>query len=115
MPHDVASPTATAPECGTTGHRSRCPSGSARRLRPGVVAIPFGWWSAAHPDGKVANSLTNDTLTDWGGGVAYSDTLVEVAAATRPVTDPVARRASRVPSNPIDAAPIGNLPACPVS
>ena len=48
------------------------------RLRPGVVAIPFGWWSAAHPDGKVANSLTNDTLTDWGGGVAYSDTLVQV-------------------------------------
>jgi anaerobic selenocysteine-containing dehydrogenase len=50
------------------------------RLRPGVVAIPFGWWSAAHPDGKVANSLTNDTLTDWGGGVAYSDTLVQVEA-----------------------------------
>ncbi|MET0663547.1 MAG: molybdopterin-dependent oxidoreductase [Ilumatobacteraceae bacterium] len=48
------------------------------RLRPGVVAIPFGWWSASHPDGKVANSLTNDTLTDWGGGVAYSDTLVQV-------------------------------------
>ena len=51
-----------------------------QRLRPGVVAIPFGWWSAAHPDGKVANSLTNDTLTDWGGGVAYSDTLVQVVA-----------------------------------
>ena len=51
------------------------------RLRSGVVAIPFGWWSAAHPDGKVANSLTNDTLTDWGGGVAYSDTLVQVALA----------------------------------
>jgi anaerobic selenocysteine-containing dehydrogenase len=56
------------------------------RLRPGVVAIPFGWWSAAHPDGKVANSLTNDTLTDWGGGVAYSDTLVEVAALGTNVT-----------------------------
>jgi anaerobic selenocysteine-containing dehydrogenase len=52
----------------------------SRRLRPGVVAIPFGWWSRHHPDGKVANSLTNDTLTEWGGGVAYSDTLVEVAA-----------------------------------
>jgi hypothetical protein len=46
-----------------------------------VVAIPFGWWSAQHTDGMVANSLTNDTLTDWGGGVAYSDTLVEVSAA----------------------------------
>jgi len=51
------------------------------RLRPGVVAIPWGWWRHQHPDGKVANSLTNDTLTEWGGGVAYSDTLVEVEPA----------------------------------
>lgn len=50
------------------------------RLRPGLVAIPFGWWRRHHRDGKVANSLTNDTLTDWGGGVAYSDTLVQVEA-----------------------------------
>ncbi len=50
------------------------------RLRPGVVAIPFGWWSRHHPDGRIANSLTNDTLTEWGGGVAYSDTLVQVEA-----------------------------------
>jgi anaerobic selenocysteine-containing dehydrogenase len=49
------------------------------RLRPGVVAIPFGWWQTQHPDGKAANALTNDTLTEWGGGVAYSDTLVQVA------------------------------------
>lgn len=53
----------------------------SRRLRPGVVAIPWGWWSEHHPDGKVANSLTNDTLTDWGGGVAYSDTLVQIEPA----------------------------------
>ena len=51
------------------------------RLRPGVTAIPFGWWMGQHPDGKVANSLTNDTLTEWGGGVAYSDTLVQVEHA----------------------------------
>jgi anaerobic selenocysteine-containing dehydrogenase len=51
------------------------------RLRPGVAAIPWGWWSKHHPDGKVANSLTNDTLTEWGGGVAYSDTLVQVERA----------------------------------
>jgi anaerobic selenocysteine-containing dehydrogenase len=45
------------------------------RLRPGVSAIPFGWSvQAAH-----ANALTNDALTDWGGGVAYFDTLVEAA------------------------------------
>ena len=51
------------------------------RLRPGVVSIPFGWWSAHHPDGRTANALTNDTLSDWGGGVAFWDTLVEVAPA----------------------------------
>jgi anaerobic selenocysteine-containing dehydrogenase len=51
------------------------------RLRPGLAAIPWGWWRHQHPDGKVANSLTNDTLTDWGGGVAYSDTLVQVERA----------------------------------
>jgi anaerobic selenocysteine-containing dehydrogenase len=51
------------------------------RLRPGVAAIPFGWWMTQHPDGRAANSLTNDTLTEWGGGVAFSDTLVQVARA----------------------------------
>ncbi|MFW2333031.1 molybdopterin-containing oxidoreductase family protein [Ilumatobacter sp.] len=50
------------------------------RLRSGVVAIPWGWWRNHHPDGHVANDLTNDTLTEWGGGVAYSDTLVQVEA-----------------------------------
>jgi anaerobic selenocysteine-containing dehydrogenase len=51
------------------------------RLRPGVVAVPFGWWSAQHGDQGTANSLTNDTLTDWGGGVAYGSTRVEVERA----------------------------------
>jgi anaerobic selenocysteine-containing dehydrogenase len=51
------------------------------RLRPGLASIPWGWWRNHHPDGKVANSLTNDTLTEWGGGVAYSDTLVEIERA----------------------------------
>ena len=50
------------------------------RVRPGLVSIPWGWWSRHHPDGMVANSLTNDTLTEWGGGVAFYDTLVEVSA-----------------------------------
>ncbi|MEZ5297691.1 MAG: molybdopterin dinucleotide binding domain-containing protein [Ilumatobacteraceae bacterium] len=51
------------------------------RLRPGLASIPWGWWRDHHPDGKVANSLTNDTLTEWGGGVAYSDTLVQIEPA----------------------------------
>ncbi len=48
------------------------------RLRPGVVAVPFGWWSRQHDGHGTANSLTNDALTDWGGGVAYGSTRVEV-------------------------------------
>jgi anaerobic selenocysteine-containing dehydrogenase len=56
------------------------PARVSDRLRPGLVSIPWGWWSKHHPDGMVANSLTNDTLTEWGGGVAFYDTLVEVAA-----------------------------------
>ena len=48
------------------------------RVRPGVVSIPWGWWRHQHPDGAAANSLTNDTLSTWGGGVAFFDTLVEV-------------------------------------
>ncbi len=50
------------------------------RLRTGVVAIPWGWWGDSH-EGGVANSLTSDRLTDWGGGVAYSDTLVAISPA----------------------------------
>lgn len=61
--------------------RLTLPARISDRLRPGVVAIPFGWWSEHHGQPATANSLTSDTLTDWGGGVAYSDTLVEVAKA----------------------------------
>lgn len=51
------------------------------RVRPGLVTVPFGWWMHQHADGNVANSLTNDTLTDFGGGVSYHDNLVEVSPA----------------------------------
>jgi anaerobic selenocysteine-containing dehydrogenase len=52
------------------------------RLRPGLAAVPFGWWDA-DAAGGTANSLANDTLTDWGGGVAFYDTLVQVELAGR--------------------------------
>ena len=72
------------------------------RLRPGVVAIPFGWWGTQHADGRTANSLTNDTLTEWGGGVAYSDTLVQVGAAEPdPASGPVSRGPGSLPSWPV--------------
>ncbi len=51
------------------------------RLRPGVVSIPWAWWTHQHPDGKTANALTSPALTEWGGGVAFWDTLVQVAPA----------------------------------
>jgi anaerobic selenocysteine-containing dehydrogenase len=59
----------------------RLPVRITNRLRPGVVAIPWGWWTQHHPDGQAANSLTGDTLTDWGGGTAFADTLVAVRPA----------------------------------
>jgi anaerobic selenocysteine-containing dehydrogenase len=50
------------------------------RVRPGVVAVPWGWWGQHHGgnDAPVANSLTSDAATDWGGGVAFWDTAVAV-------------------------------------
>lgn len=44
------------------------------RTRDGMVIVPFGWgWPTC------VNALTSDAPTDWGGGVAFYDTLVEVA------------------------------------
>jgi anaerobic selenocysteine-containing dehydrogenase len=52
------------------------PARISARLRPGVVSVPWGWWG----DEQAVNVLTNDRATDWGGGVAYNDTLVQVEA-----------------------------------
>jgi len=66
-------------------HRAelRLPVRITTRVRPGVVAVPWGWWAQHHggPDASVANSLTSDAPTDWGGGVAFWDTAVAVARA----------------------------------
>ena len=48
--------------------------------QPGVVVIPWGWWSQS-TGGQVANSLTNDSLTDWGGGATFTDTRVSIRVA----------------------------------
>lgn len=48
------------------------------RTRDGMVIVPFGWTWSRTRDRKTVNVLTSDTLTDWGGGVAYYDTLVQV-------------------------------------
>ena len=47
---------------------------------PGVVAIPFGWWTRHHPDGRSVNALTDPTVPDDGqGSAAFADTWVEVS------------------------------------
>jgi anaerobic selenocysteine-containing dehydrogenase len=45
------------------------------RAQEGTVVVPWGWWG----EGVNVNALTNDTLTDWGGGVAFFDTRVDVS------------------------------------
>jgi anaerobic selenocysteine-containing dehydrogenase len=59
----------------------RLPVRVSDRVRAGVAAVPWGWWAAHHPDGATANELTDDTLADWGGGVAFYDTLVAIERA----------------------------------
>ena len=58
------------------------------RVRPGVVAMPSGWWASLSPGGTSANALTPDGLSLWGGGGDFHDTLVEVArvSAAMPAT-----------------------------
>ncbi len=51
------------------------------RLPVGVVAVPFGWWDASHANASNVNDLTSDAHTDWGGGVSFHDTLVQVLSA----------------------------------
>ena len=50
------------------------PARLSKRLRPGVALVPWGWWG----EDRAANVLTSDRPTDWGDGVAYLDTRVEV-------------------------------------
>ena len=52
------------------------------RVRPGVVCLPSGYWASLSPGGLSVNALTNDALTDRGGGSALHSTLVEVERAT---------------------------------
>jgi anaerobic selenocysteine-containing dehydrogenase len=44
--------------------------------RPGVVAMPFGWWRRGGSGG--ANALTSDGLSDAGGGGDFFSTRVQV-------------------------------------
>ena len=47
-------------------------------MRPGVVRIPKGIWARHTENGRGANALVPDTLTDIGGGACFNDARVEI-------------------------------------
>jgi anaerobic selenocysteine-containing dehydrogenase len=49
--------------------------------RPGVVVARSIWWRKFAPDGKNANEVTSQRVTDIGAGATFYDCLVEVAKA----------------------------------
>ncbi|MBI2160770.1 MAG: molybdopterin oxidoreductase family protein [Candidatus Rokubacteria bacterium] len=49
--------------------------------RSGVVVIEGIWWHRFHPGGRGVNVLTDDRVTDMGGGPAFHSNLVEVSRA----------------------------------
>ena len=49
--------------------------------RCGVVVIEGIWWHRFHPGGRGVNVLTDDRVTDMGGGPAFHSNLVEVSRA----------------------------------
>jgi anaerobic selenocysteine-containing dehydrogenase len=51
------------------------------RARPGVVVALSIWWKKLARDGKNANELTSQALTDIGRAPTFYDCLVEVAPA----------------------------------
>jgi anaerobic selenocysteine-containing dehydrogenase len=51
------------------------------RARPGVVVALSIWWKKLARDGKNANELTHQRLTDIGRAPSFYDCLVEVAKA----------------------------------
>jgi anaerobic selenocysteine-containing dehydrogenase len=53
------------------------PAHVADAVRPGVVAVPHGYWHSL--SGAAANDLTSDGLADLGGGGDFYGTRVEVA------------------------------------
>jgi anaerobic selenocysteine-containing dehydrogenase len=50
-------------------------------VRRGVVVAPSIWWRKLSPDGKNANEVTSQVLTDMGAAATLYDCLVEVAPA----------------------------------
>ena len=51
------------------------------RAREGLVVGLSIWWKKLAPDGRNANQLTSQALTDLGGSATFYDCLVEVERA----------------------------------
>ncbi|SAL70668.1 molybdopterin-containing oxidoreductase family protein [Caballeronia telluris] len=51
------------------------------RAREGLVVGLSIWWKKLAPDGRNANQVTSQALTDLGGSATFYDCLVEVEAA----------------------------------
>ena len=58
------------------------PARITERTRQGMVVIPSIWWKKFSKDGKNANELVGQALTDLGDGPTFYDCLVEVLAVT---------------------------------
>lgn len=56
----------------------RCHARVSDEVRPGVVSLPKGLWSHNTANGRTANALVPDTLSDIGAGACYNDARVEV-------------------------------------
>ncbi len=56
----------------------------SERARPGVVVALSVWWRKLTPDGKNANELTHQRLTDLGRAATFYDCLVQVKRSDRP-------------------------------
>jgi len=48
------------------------------KARPGVAVAPSIWWQKLAPDGRNANAVTSQALTDLGRAATFYDCLVEV-------------------------------------
>jgi len=51
------------------------------RVRPGVVVMPHGYWPSLVEGNASSHAMTNDLLSDLGGGAAFQDCRVEVIKA----------------------------------
>jgi anaerobic selenocysteine-containing dehydrogenase len=54
------------------------------RARIGVAVAPSVWWQKLSPDGKNANAVTSQALTDLGRAATFYDCLVEVQLVESP-------------------------------